>query len=66
MQAPNRPDSSSIAGFAVGVGLVSVATVGVYWHFWQPASSPWAWGLGSFALGALAGAVVALLRRERT
>jgi hypothetical protein len=44
---------------------VSVATVGVYWHFWQPALSPWGWGLGSFALGALAGAAVALLRRER-
>lgn len=65
MDAPNRPDPSAIAGFAVGVGMVSVATVGVYWHFWQPGLSHWGWGLGSFAIGALAGAAYALLRRER-
>ena len=63
MKAPDRPDPSVIAGFAVGVGLVTVASVGIYWHFWQPGLGFWGWGIGSFALGALAGAAFAVLRR---
>jgi hypothetical protein len=63
MKAPSPTDPAVVAGFAVGVGLVFVATVGVYWHFWQPALAPWGWGLGSFALGAVLGAAFAVLRR---
>jgi hypothetical protein len=63
---PTGPaDPSVIAGYAVGVGAVFVATAGVYWNYWQPSASPWAWGGGSFAVGALVGAVWAALRRVR-
>jgi hypothetical protein len=65
MRVPEGTDRAVIAGFATGVGLVSVATVGIYWHFWQPGLGFWGWGLGSFALGALVGGAYARLRRVR-
>jgi hypothetical protein len=65
MKASNRPDPAVVAGYAVGVGLVFVATLGVYWHFWRPAVGPFVWGLGSFAIGAAIGAVAAIVRRVR-
>jgi len=65
MGTPTKTDPAVVAGFATGVGLVFLATVGVYWHFWQPGLSPWAWGLGSFALGAVVGGAIAVLRRVR-
>ena len=63
---PTGPaEPSVIAGYAVGVGAVFVATVGVYWNYWQPAASPWLWGGGSFAIGAVIGAAWAAVRRVR-
>jgi hypothetical protein len=58
-------DGQVIAGYAVGVGLVFVATLGVYWNYWQPDASPWLWAGGSFAVGAVLGGAWAALRRVR-
>jgi hypothetical protein len=65
MEAPNKIDTPVVAGYAVGVGLIAVATLGVYWHFWQPTTSVWVWGLGSFAVGALLGGAYAAWRRAK-
>jgi hypothetical protein len=62
---PRRIDPDVVAGFAVGVGLVFVATLGVYWHFWRPEATLWTWGLGSFAIGAALGGLYAAARRIR-
>jgi hypothetical protein len=61
-----RPrDPRVIAGFAIGCGAVFVATVGVYWNYWQPAAATWLWAGGSFAIGAVLGAAWAALRGAR-
>ncbi len=65
MNRPQQVDPAVIAGFAVGVGAVFVATLGVYWRFWQPGTSAFVWGLGSFAIGAVVGGLWAWLRRGR-
>ncbi|MDA0700442.1 MAG: hypothetical protein O3A02_04445 [bacterium] len=65
MKAPSKIDPAVVAGYAVGVGLVFVATLGVYWRFWQAGSSIFVWGLGSFAIGAALGALVAVVRRAK-
>jgi hypothetical protein len=66
MEAPKKIDTPVVAGYAVGVGLIAVATIGVYWRFWQPGTSVWVWGLGSFAIGAaLAGLEGWLSGRKR-
>jgi hypothetical protein len=63
---PTGPaEGSVVAGFAIGVGAVFVATVGVYWNYWQPGASPWLWGTGSFVIGAVIGAAWAAVRRVR-
>jgi len=47
-----RPQrGSERLGFALGVGAVFVATLGVYWRSWQPATPAWLWVSGSLALG---------------
>jgi hypothetical protein len=53
----------TLIGFAIGVGLVFVATAGVYWTFWRPSDPLWMWAGGSFAVGALVGALVAATRK---
>lgn len=58
-------DATTVVGYAVGVGLVFVATVGVYWNFWQPALAEWVWVAGSFGAGALAGGLFALIRGSK-
>ena len=65
MEAPKKIDTVIVAGYAVGVGLIAVATIGVYWRFWQPGASVWVWGLGSFAIGALLGGAFAAWRRVK-
>lgn len=66
MEPARRIDASTIAGYAVGVGFVAIATIGVYWRYWQPATSPWVWAGGSFLLGAVVGGAVAAWRRGRS
>ena len=65
MQAPKRAEPAVVAGFAVGVGLVFVATFGVYWHFWRAGTSPWLWAGVSFLVGAALGAIWAWWRKVR-
>jgi hypothetical protein len=65
MESPPPLDRTVIAGYAAGMGLVFVATLGVFWQFWQPGHSVWIWGLGSFAIGAAVGAGWAYARRVR-
>ncbi|MBW6456431.1 MAG: hypothetical protein K0A98_11160 [Trueperaceae bacterium] len=65
MAAPKKIDIQVVAGYAVGVGLIAVATIGVYWQFWQPNASVWLWGPGSFAIGAALGGAVAAWRRVK-
>ena len=65
MEAPKKIDTQVVAGYAVGVGLIAVATIGVYWHFWQPGASVWVWALGSFAIGAVLGGAFAAWRRVK-
>jgi len=65
MEASKKIDTQVVAGYAVGVGLIAVATIGVYWHFWQPDASVWVWGLGSFAIGGVLGGAFAAWRREK-
>jgi hypothetical protein len=64
MQAPPAMDRTNLVGYAIGVGLVFVATLGVYWRFWQPGTSVVVWAGGSFLIGAALGAAVALWRRR--
>ena len=64
MRDIERGNGAGIAGFAVGVGLVFVATLGVAWHFAAPNAGVAVWGVGSFAIGATLGAAVAVLRRR--
>lgn len=66
MNATQHPPSlAERTGFAVGVGLVFVATLGVFWHFWRPDASLWLWGGGSFTIGALVGAMTDAWRSRR-
>ncbi len=65
MEAPKKTDTAVVAGYAVGVGLIAVATLGVYWHFWQPTVGAWVWSLGSFAIGAALGGAYAAWRRVK-
>ncbi|CAN5797501.1 hypothetical protein BH23DEI1_BH23DEI1_02400 [soil metagenome] len=62
---PTAADPQVIAGYGVGVGAVFVATLGIYWNYWQPGTSPWLWGGGSFLIGGVLGAAWAALRRAR-
>jgi hypothetical protein len=70
MDAPATTDRASLIGYAIGVGLVFVATLGVYWRFWQPGTSVAVWAGGSFLIGAAVGAglsgVRAGMRRARS
>jgi hypothetical protein len=66
MWEPKRPEGAQAAGFAIGIGLVFVATLGVYWHFAAPTTGWVVWGLGSFAIGAAVGAAIAVVRRRGT
>lgn len=59
------PTLAERLGFAVGVGLVFVATLGVYWHFWRPEAGFWLWGGGSFAVGAVIGSLTDAWRSPR-
>ena len=67
MSAQNRTDAkvapAVVAGFAVGVGLTFVATLGVYWRYAQADASPIVWAGVTFLAGALVGAVWTLARR---
>ena len=65
MDAPKRAEPAVVAGFAVGVGLVFVATLGVYWHFWRAGTSPWVWASVTFLAGAVVGAAWAYLRKTQ-
>lgn len=38
--------------------MVFVATLGVYWRFWQPGTHALVWVGGSFLIGAALGAAV--------
>jgi hypothetical protein len=60
-----KVDPAVVAGFAVGVGLTFVATLGVFWRYWQPGTSPFVWAGVSFLAGALLGAGWATWRRVR-
>ncbi len=69
MKAPERPnakvDPAVVAGFAVGVGITFVATLGVFWRYWQPGTSPFVWAGATFVAGALLGAAWAAWRKVR-
>jgi len=58
-------DLTTVLGYAAGVGLVFIATIGVYWNYWQPSAPDWQWILGSFVAGALAGGLFAAWRGSR-
>ncbi len=58
MSEPRASGRNDLIGFAIGVGLVFVATLGVYWRFWQPGTHVVVWAGGSFLIGAAAGAAV--------
>ena len=66
MNHGTRPNLVNLAGYAVGVGLVFVATLGVYLRFWQAGASVVVWAGGSFVLGAAIGLAVALWRQRRS
>lgn len=61
----NKLDLTTVLGYATGVGLVAVATFGVYWNFWQPTMPDWQWVFGSFTGGALIGGLFASWRGNR-
>jgi hypothetical protein len=60
-----RVDPVVVAGYAIGSGLVFVASLGVYVNYWRPALEAWQWAGGSFVVGAVVGMVVAVLRRPQ-
>ena len=67
MNAPKKTDAkvdpAVVAGFAVGVGITFVATLGVYWRYAQPGTGPFVSAGVTFLVGALIGAVWTLVRR---
>lgn len=69
MDAPKPSDAkldpAVVAGFAVGVGITFVATLGVFWRYWLPGTSPFVWAGASFLAGALLGAGWATWRKVR-
>jgi hypothetical protein len=69
MKAPEptnaKVDPAVVAGYAVGVGITFVATLGVFWRYWQPGTSPFVWAGATFLAGALLGAAVAAWRKVR-
>ncbi len=65
MRTPATTDRASLIGYAIGVGLVFVATLGVYWRFWQPGTSVFVWAGGSFLIGAAVAVGLAAVRRRR-
>lgn len=69
MNAPKQSDAkvdpAVVAGFAVGVGVAFVATLGVFWHYWHLGASPFLWASVTFAVGALLGAGWAVWRKVR-
>jgi hypothetical protein len=60
-----RVDPVVLVGYAIGSGVVFVASLGVYVNYWRPALETWQWAGGTFLVGALVGALVALLRRPQ-
>ena len=64
MNEPGTSRRSDLFGFAIGVGLGVVATLGVYWRFWQPGTHVVVWVGGSFLIGAALGAAVRTWRRR--
>lgn len=62
----SKVDPAVVAGFAVGVGLTFVATLGVFWRYWQPGTSAVIWAGATFAVGALLGAGWAAWRKVKT
>lgn len=69
MDAPKKSDAkvdpAIVAGFAVGVGITFVATIGVFWRYGQPGTSPFVWAGATFVAGALLGAAWAAWRKVR-
>lgn len=69
MDAPKKTaakvDPAVVLGFAVGVGITFVATLGVFWRYWQPGTSPFVWAGATFLVGALLGAAFAVWRKVR-
>jgi L-asparagine transporter-like permease len=61
----NKIDLTTVLGYATGVGLVFIASFGVYWNYWQPTIPDWQWILGSFTAGALVGGLFATWRGTR-
>ena len=61
----NKIDLTTVLGYATGVGLVFIATVGVYWNYWQPTIPEWQWITGSFLAGALIGGLFAAWRGSK-
>lgn len=69
MSAPEPSDAkldpAVVAGFAVGVGITFVATLGVFWRYAQPGTSAVLWAGVTFLVGALLGAAWASWRKVR-
>jgi hypothetical protein len=60
-----RIDPVVTVGYAIGSGLVFVASLGVYVNYWRPALETWQWAGATFLVGAVVGALVAVLRRPQ-
>lgn len=58
-------DWQAAIGYAVGVGICSMATLGVWLQYASHAFTVWSAGAASLAVGLVVGAVAYLIRRPR-
>jgi hypothetical protein len=64
-RSERRLDPVIVIGYAIGSGLVFIASLGVYLNYWRPALETWQWAGASFLVGAVVGAAVAAIRRPQ-
>ncbi|HKI56170.1 MAG TPA: hypothetical protein VKB31_03385 [Trueperaceae bacterium] len=66
MTTPSRPSWTTVAGYAVGIGICSVATLGVWLQYATSTFDALTAGLLSLAVGIVVGGAWALLRPGAT
>lgn len=65
MESKTGDTTVSMIGYAVGMGIVGIALIGIPLQFAYPETSAILTYGGAFAIGALAGAAVAAVRGTR-
>ena len=65
MESKTGDTTATLVGYAVGMGIIGIALIGIPLQFAYPDASAILTYAGSFAIGALVGAAVAAVRGTR-